>query len=263
MCYILYMSIAQLLLPREKFSEAFDNYGQSPLTFEIEKEGQLLFYFGANHSHDPENYQYPVLREYWNRFLETTINKERLILVEDTQRSIQIDEVTAIKCGAEGDFVSFLGAQTNIKNISPDITLEKLAKKFPEIPEEEVLLYRFLDVVNAFQRHHLSSPFEDVVNNWCEDKKQKGFDVSLDKLKDLYKNILGKEFDLKDAMNNLVNPNNTGTRINEIARLLSDAREVNIVSEIEKYWKEGKSLFVVFGSGHLVVQRPALEKLLI
>ena len=63
-------------------------------------------------------------------------------------------------------------------------------------------------------------------------------------------------------MGQLADPNKTGTRINEITTILTDAREVSIVSGIEKYWKEGKSIFAVFGSGHLIAQRPALEELL-
>ncbi len=257
------MNIGALLLPRDKFSDTFDTYGKPPFTFEIQNEKQSLFYFGANHSHDPENDQYLILRKYWNKFLEVTKDREKLILVEDSVRPVEINEATAIRRGAEGSVVVFWGDKEHISHMSPDVPIENLAKKFSEIPEEEVFLYRFLDVVNAYQRHHLSGTFEDIVNNWCEDKKKKGFDISIDKLKDVYKNMLGKEFDLKDNMNNLVNPNNKGTRVNEVSRILSDTREVNIVSEIEKYWKEGKSLFVVFGSGHLVIQRPALEKLLV
>lgn len=257
------MDITSLLLPREKYSEVAQSYGSSPFTFEIQNEKQSLFYFGANHSHDPNNHQYPLLKDYWKKFLDTAGDTEKLILVEDSKRPISNDEITAITKGAEGDLIAFLGHRQGIQHVSPDLKLEKLAEKFPEIPEQEVLLYRFLGVVNAFQRHHLSGTFEDVVNNWCEDKRRNGFDVSIPKLKALYRDLIGKDFDEKDSVNMLVNPNNTETRINEIARILSDAREVNIVSEIEKYWKEGKSLFVVFGFTHLVVQRPALEKLLI
>lgn len=257
------MDITSLLLPRQKYNEILKGYGPSPFTFEIKNEKQVLFYFGANHSRDPENHQYPVLRQYWNTFLELTKHKERLVLVEDSIRPVEVDELTSIKVGAEGGVVALWASKEHIQQISPDITIEVLAERFLEIPKEEIFLYRFLDVVNAFQKHHLSGTFEDVANNWCKDKRQKGFDVSIEQLKQVYKKLMGKEFNERDSVNSLVNPNNTGTRINEIARILSDAREVNIVSEIEKYWKEGKSMFVVFGSGHLVIQRPALEKLLI
>lgn len=40
--------------------------------------------------------------------------------------------------------------------------------------------------------------------------------------------------------------------------LESDIRDAHITSEIERYWKQGKSILIVFGAGHLVIQEPAL-----
>ena len=59
-----------------------------------------------------------------------------------------------------------------------------------------------------------------------------------------------------------MNPNKTETTINKIARAQSDLRDANIASEIERYWNEGKDIFVVFGRGHLIIERPALEAVL-
>jgi hypothetical protein len=255
-----------LLLPREKYAEVSKQYGQSPFTFEIEKAGQVLFYFGSNHSHDPNNHQYPILRKCWEKFLTATEGKEKVILVEGGSRKIEKDEETAITRGAEASFVTLLAHNLNISVISPDINLEELAEQFPEIPKEEVLLMRFINVVDSFQRHRLNGTFEEVFERWFAHRRQskiwEGIDISLPKLKEIYKKVLGKDFDLKDNMNQLADPNKTGTRVNEIATILTDAREVSIVSEIEKCWKDGKSIFVIFGSGHLIAQRPALEKLI-
>jgi hypothetical protein len=73
---------------------------------------------------------------------------------------------------------------------------------------------------------------------------------------------MGKDFNLGENQNGYVNPNNIGSRINEIARKTSDVRDENILNEIVKYWSEGKSVFVVFGSGHLIIQEPALREIL-
>jgi|SRR3989344_1159807 len=258
--------IKDLLLPREKYAEVRQQYGESPFTFEIENGKNILFYFAANHSHDPNNHQYPILRKYWNRFLRATTDMERVVLVEGGLRKIEENEETAITRGAEGSLITLLAHKENIPTKSPDPSLEKLAEQFPEIPKEEVLLMRFINMMDSYQRHSLSGTFEEVVDKWCRQRKGvktwEDIDISLSTMKDIYKKVLGKDFDLKDNMNQLADPNKVGTRVNEIATILTDAREVNIVSEIEKYWKEGKSIFVVFGSGHLVAQRPALEKLL-
>ncbi|MSR88009.1 MAG: hypothetical protein EXS69_02520 [Candidatus Zambryskibacteria bacterium] len=256
-----------LLLPREKYAEVSQQYGPSPFTFEIKNEKQVLFYFAANHSHDSNNHQYPILREYWDRFLKATEGKEKVVLVEGGVRRIEKDEEVAVRRGSEGSLITFLANKANVPVISPDPSLEKLAEQFPDVSKEEVLLMRFINKVDSFQRHSLSGTFEDVMEDWCKQRRGmetwKDIDISLPNMEEIYKRVLGKDFDLKDNMNQLADPNKTGTRMNEVATLLTDAREISIVSEIERCWKEGKSIFAIFGSGHLIAQRPALEKLLI
>lgn len=70
-----------LLLPREKYFEAARARGQFP-SFEIEKHNQILFYFGANHSRDPQNGQYSELKKYWDEFLRKTNGKNSIVLIE-------------------------------------------------------------------------------------------------------------------------------------------------------------------------------------
>src|SRR3990167_4211459 len=173
-----------LLLSREQYAEARKNYGPSPFTFEIENEKQALFYFGANHSRNPKNRQYLILKEYWKRFLRITEGKDKIILIEGKLRNVPKDEI------------------------------------------------------------------------WSK------LDLSIDKLIDLYKRIIGKKFNKDESQNHLINPNKTETIINKLSTAHSDLRELNIVSEIEKYWKEEKSIFVVLGSGHLIIQKPALKNIL-
>ncbi|MDO8565391.1 MAG: hypothetical protein Q7R67_02115 [bacterium] len=261
------MEIKDLLLPREKYAEVSQKYGSSPFTFEIEKPGQVLFYFGANHSKDPNNHQYPILREYWARFLKTAEGWEKVVLVEGGLRRMEESEELAITRGTEASLVTFLANKVGIPVISPDPSLEELAEQFPEIPKEEVLLMRFINRLDSYQRNNMTENFEEEIERWCNDRRRSdvwaGIDFSPANLKEIYKRIVGKGLDMNDNMNQLADPNRTGTRINEVATILTDAREVSIVSEIEKQWKEGKSIFAVFGSGHLIAQRPALEKLLI
>ncbi|MDO8569681.1 MAG: hypothetical protein Q7R89_02830 [bacterium] len=132
---------------------------------------------------------------------------------------------------------------------------------------KDLLLLHFLRWLDNFQKHVNSKPdFEKSFQKWCDNEKRKEIwselKISMDKLSKLYKKIIGKEFNKDESQNYLINPNKTGTIINELSRAHSDLRELNIVSEIEKYWKNGKSIFAVFGGGHLIIQRPALEKIL-
>jgi len=253
-----------LLLPREKYAEAEKKYGRGPSTFEIKNNKQLLFYFGANHSRNPADPQYQALKEYWNKFLKATNGKDGIVLVEGRLRKLEKDEKTAIINGSEGSFVTLLAHKAGVPIASPDISDEELMKRLPDMNRDEILLYWFLSWLNNFQKHAEPKPdFEKSAQMWCENQKQreiwKNVDISLRRLKELYKKILGKEFNKDGNPNDLVNPNKEGTSINKIARTQSDLRDLNIASEIERYWNEGKSIFVVFGRGHLIIQEPVLR----
>lgn len=256
-----------LLLPREQYEEVSKRYGRPPFTFEIKNNHQALFYFGANHSHDPANHQYPVLREYWDKFLYETGGRDRIVLIEGGLKPLRSTEENAIKDGSESALVTIWAHSLSISIASPDIKDSELLKLLPNNSKEETLLYLFLNFVDHWRRHADPKPdFDKYISNWVEHRKKNltwtGIDFSLDSLTRLYKEIIGKDFNKEDDFNNLINPNKTGTKINEIARSQSNLREANIVSELERYWKEGKSIFIVFGNGHLIIQEPALKELL-
>lgn len=261
------MDISTLLLPREKYAEVEQRYGRGPTTFEITNDKQVLFYFGANHSRNPADPQYTALKKYWNRFLEAAKGKDKIVLVEGRLRLLIEDEEKAIANGSEGSFITLLAHRVGIPIVCPDISDDELMKHFPDSNKDEILLYRFLSWLDNFQKYADSKPdFEESAQVWCKNQKSrkvwKDTEISLPRLKELYKKILGKDFDEKENLNDLVNPNKTGTPVNQVACAQSDLRDANIAAEIVQHWNEGKNIFVVFGHGHLIIQEPALKKLL-
>jgi len=217
----------------------------------------------ANHSKDSENYQYPVLREYWKKFLEKTDRKERIVLVEGSLRPVANSEIEAIEKSSEGGWVTYFAHKENVPVACPDISSDDFAKMMPELDKDQWALTSFLRWFDSFHRNkNKKVSLEEI----CEILKKKecveGVDITPAKLKTLYKQYIGKDFNENESQNDLINPNRDDAITNKLSRKHSDLREVKIVSEIEKYWKEGKSIFIAFGSGHLIIQRPALEKLL-
>ena len=181
-------------------------------------------------------------------------------------RKLEESEDSAITKSSEGGFITFL-ANGNTPIISPDGSMDDLFTKFTDIDLKEALLYKFLSYVDGY--HRIADPrpeFTEWSQNWVKNQMKldlwKGMNVSLESLKSLYKEIIGRDFNENESQNNLVNPNRTDSKINMLARRLSDFRDLNIVNEIEKYWKKGKSIFVVFGRGHLIIEKPALKELL-
>jgi len=272
------MDISKLLLPREKYAETEKRYRIAKrssksfrrgfITFKIKNSKQAMFYFGANHSRNPTNPQYIALRKYWKDFLKTTKGKNGIVLIESRLRLLIEDEKQSIINGSEGSFITLLASRAGIPVVCPDLSDEQLMDNMIGYNKDEILLYWFLRWFNNYQKHSTPKPnFEKSAKMWCEYQKQKsmwkGVKISLPRLKKLYKNILDKDFNENKNPNNLVNPNKTRMPINKVARCQSNLRDLNIVSEITRYWQEGKNIFVVFGHGHLIIQKSALKKLLI
>jgi len=256
-----------LLLPRDKYEEVMRQYGSSPFTFEIEKNGQALYYFGANHSHDPSNHQYPILRDYWNKFVEVTKETERIALNEGGLRKSSEDEVSAIVNGSEAGLLTYLANKESVAIASPELSDSELLKALPQYSVIDFLLYWFLHFVNNYQTHADPKPnFNESMKRWFKYHNAKEpwnkVDFTMEEILSRYKKIAKKDFSELESQKHLINPYKNIALTNEISRNVGELREVKIVSEIENYWKSGKSIFIAYGSGHLIVQRPALERLL-
>lgn len=254
-----------LLLNREKYSEVSMAKGKLP-TFEIDKHGQVLFYFGANHSPDPNNEQYSKLREYWNKFLDKTKGENCIVLVEGWKRPVLENELDAIKNGNEGTFITLLASKIGIPTECPEPNekeiIETLSKQFSK---DKIVFYHFISQLKGWQRFPEPRPnFDDFVPMIFKRVKRitewNDYDYSTEHMLRVYKEIFGQEISKGKLMNTEIdfsNPNLKGP-INDVARASSDIRDFNIASEIEKYWNEDKNIFVVFGSGHLIIGEPAI-----
>ena len=111
---------SKLLLPREQYKEEMLRRGRSPYMLEIKKGDQALFYFGANHSRDPDNHQYPILRDYWQKFLLETEGQDRIVLVEGILRIVGTREERSIKDGSEGNLVTMWARDLSILVACPE-----------------------------------------------------------------------------------------------------------------------------------------------
>ncbi len=251
-----------LLLPREKYSEVSMAKGKLP-TFEIEKHGQVLFYFGANHSPDPNNEQYSKLREYWQKFLDKTQRKNCIVLVETWKRPVLKSEEEAIRNGNEGTLITLLADKEEIQTECPELDRKEIIESLlTQFPKDRVVFQIFCSQLKGWQR--FPEPRPDPINSFNWIKKLTGwndYDFSIEHMLKIYEEIFGNKITREEMLNIKVdfsNPNLEGP-VNSIARASSDIRDLRIASEIERYWNEGKNIFVVFGNGHLIIEEPALK----
>lgn len=242
-----------------------------PYCFEIENKDESLYYFGANHSRDIQDEQYPKLEQYWNRFLAKTVNKDRVVFVEGGKRKIWADKETAVHNDSEAGFVTKLAHESSVSvecpepdaNIERDYLLEKYSK-------DQIQYYYFARLIPVWHKgKEPKESFENFVKKYervmtSENEKWGDYDFSLKNMIYVHQRLFSTPFDENniDFFKSIVNPMTEKSIINEVARDCSMFRDVHIVTKIKDRWKEGKSMFVVFGSSHAIMQEPALRQLL-
>jgi len=257
--------MADIKIPREQFRQ-LSKGKPSPYCFQIRKRNQVLFYFGANHSHDPKNKQYPILRKYWEKFLAVG-GSSKLVVVEGELHKLESDEAVAIQRGSEGALITTLAHRQRVRVVCPDFSKEKIValtrKKFSE---DYIQYYWFAHLIDAWYRHNPKPNFEKWMKGAMSYySKQLGLkSFNLLRLKKVHAKIFKKPFNYRNKkfFNTVINPNELKTVINQIPRMASDVRDVMIIWRIKKEWDAGKNFFVVYGSGHAFLQEGILKKML-
>lgn len=243
---------------------------KQPYHIEIQKGNQFLYYFGANHSRDPQNFQYPVLKKYWQDFLEKTNAQNAIVLVESGLRKLHENENAAIRKDSENGLITLLAHQAGVSISSPDPKrYDERQELIRQFSKEEAQYYYFARTVNQWL--NIPDPRPDFKGyiNWSLERDEKdsqwpNFDFSLANMERIHKTIFNTDFSLedKDFFFSITNPTKEKSIINKVSRTCSTFRNIHVTMEIERLWNQGENIFIVFGAGHLILQEPALRKLL-
>ena len=131
-----------------------------PYMYTLLKQDQALFYFGANHSCDPENEQYQFFDYFWGEFLQCTNGENSVVLIEGSLRGLHENKHDAItKGGGEGGLLQFLAGQHKITAICPEpdelVVSERLLKTFTA---DEIDYLHFAQIGLMFHRYRKVNP---------------------------------------------------------------------------------------------------------
>ncbi|MEK7628306.1 MAG: hypothetical protein AAB421_02725 [Patescibacteria group bacterium] len=246
-------------------------HGKGPnYCFEIEKNDQILFYFGANHSRDINNLQYEKLRKYWQNFFEKTKGLDSIVLVEGGTRQVHENEELAARRDSEAGFITLLANRVGIVTNSPEPNpLDERRYVLKNFSEDELDYYYFSRLVNAW--HSMLEPkssFEKYIERYSQKKPEiknwKDYGFPLKKMREVHQKILKSDFaqNDKELFSLLVNPTKKENPLYQVVRATSTYRNIFVVQEIEKLWHDNKNIFVVYGGAHPILQEPALRTLL-
>jgi hypothetical protein len=269
------LSICVIILNMiEKYLMSFVEYQKkhfpTPYSYSIQKDRQMISYFGVRHCFDPQDTQFDALRKFWHEFLDNVDRERAIVFVEGGMRPLHTSENEAILSGGEAHYITYLSHQENIATFSPEppekLRLEILNKRFSK---EEIMYYEYARTAHQWNRMLQKPNFEKYIQDSLEYTKERSdwhdFDISLDHMERIQKNIFHRDVDKNDIQffYDAINPTTTFSRINELSRFEdSGLRDVYILQQIEKYWHEGKSIFIVYGKSHAVMHEPALKMLI-
>lgn len=256
----------KLLLSDEEYLNIWRNY-PVPYMYEVFKDGQTIFYFGVKHSRDLQDKQWDKLEKYWNEFLRKTQNQDRIILLEGNRLPDNIgDRDYTITNFGEAGLLYYLAKLNNISVVWPELSILEEAEKLKKHFDFDLVTYFFFArSAGAWLRASRCENFNEILKRAAEitEKRLSGAPISVEQYSAIHKNIFHHTFTEKecDTIIRAATPVYHDSVINDIARFDSRIRNEKIILETEKLWNERKSIFMLFGSAHAVIQERALRSL--
>lgn len=269
-CYYTNMSsvnIDLLLSPEEYAALPQEIRWKVPYLYTLESSDQFLSYFGASHVMNPSHPQFVSLREKFQEFLEKIKDKKSIVIYEgnvNEKNLVTLEQ--AIEQHGESGAIVYWANKVNIPTFRPEISIaDEAPELLKEFSKDEIFYFYMIRGIVSWKRKVTPEPFEEfIVKNIERYQKElnwSDFDFSFETTKKTHKEIFGKEFSLEDEefFAQIRNLTFCGTRVDGVSEKSCRIRDIGILKHIAKYWNEGYSIFVVYGSYHSKVQEPALR----
>jgi hypothetical protein len=283
-CYYNIFVISVALIPLslhyrymiEKYLMDYDEYNTTrhtfPYSYSVSRDNQYLYYIGVHHSADPKNPMFDEIREFWQNFLAHTDKKNSIVFIEGGNWPMSESEEEAILKGGDPKFTKYIATRDGVETISPEPPEdEKFRQQLKNFTKEEIAYYEFARMVfqwnNLIEKPDLERYLSGLFRQLKIDTGWEEIDFSITGMAAIEKKMFNREFNKNDKQfyYDIINPTTVPfSRINELSRFEdSGYRDRHILQQIEKYWNEGKSIFIVYGGTHAVMHEPAIRKLVI
>ncbi len=237
---------------------------KTPYVFSLSNGKQFLFYFGCEHTRDPQNGQFNEIESFWSDFLNKTNKQNCLIFIESVPLpKIMGEREEIIKEYGERGFMAWLAEKEKIPLHYPEILIgeeaEMLAKNFPK---KLVVYFYFIRSVQFWIRGNTPGDFEAILEgaaNACRQRiSWQNVSCSVEDMRKIHEEIFGESLSLKNrkTIDKAPVPIYYDSVINEISRASSCIRNLKILEEIEKSWREGKNLFILYGASNPIPKTP-------
>jgi hypothetical protein len=233
----------------------------------LKNKNSILFYCGVHHSWNPDDLQFPILKEKFISFLKES--KNPTVVVETQHGTILSNEDETIQKGGEQSFMAFLCKQNNIPFFCFEPNRgEEMNALLERFTKEQIEYYYFARTVAQWHRLTEKPEIYSYLNRFLErDKKETGwddFDFSIESLSNIHKKLFADDFNLQDRdfFQKIENPNREDNPLKEIVQASGNIRDDVVAKNIFSLWNNGQDVFVVYGNGHVKSHMDRIQFLL-
>lgn len=260
---------------------------ETPYIFDLKKGNKELFYFGANHTSDPNDPMFARIKEKFAELQPDSVFVEGMeqleVLKNDPEKWTagvsyfkSLSEEDVIRKYGEPGFGLKLAIEAGVEFYSPEPKTSEEIKNLLEkgFTREEIFAdYVYRQVYQYYRdRENIKMSIEEylqsgIIETMKENTSWDDFDYSVENLEVIGQSIWGEKADIhkEDFSSERTNPNpgesELQTRITQVAQESSLYRDVYMVRKMKEALAVHNKPFVIFGASHAYMQRPALEKL--
>lgn len=218
--------------------------------------GQILFFFGARHTNNPDDEQFKQLEVLFGDF-QSRAGQQKIILVEGATREIPAEYCDAIKMYGEAGAINWLARKMDTGILRPEPNEEDQRKRLCDTFEPSLVAYTIITQnLSGWSRGIRQTTFSEAVDKALarETKYSDIYKFSPDILwlKEQHKKLFNEQ-QLEDKMflDSITDPRKDISIVNKVVAARSKLRNDHILSVISEFWISGKSIFIVYGKGHL------------
>lgn len=266
-----------LVRPYSYELERRENIPDRPLINIFERNGKRLVFLASHHENKVQSETFQLVKQAFKT------NDVKFLMIEGYKNSRGTNPISFLEYtkknskdgfykGAESSFAAEIANNLGIDFVGsePDETDILAALNENKIPINDLLGFYFVRQVPQFKRDGSleTKDIQDLYNNFMAGTRQelalpKINDFTYERFLEWYRKANEKPFDLKSFDNEEAAPIANGKYYTQrISHIVSITRDRFIVSLIAKYLNERGTVLIVFGKGHLVSQRSALEGML-
>lgn len=242
--------------------------------YEILKPGQLLVCVGTHHIYKPEDPLLDVMNKYWHDFIRRTDKDNDVLVVEKTSKNLEDlkaakfdDPKEAVLENAEPGYLVKLAQALKVDAVGFEPTRKETMKMLENLFSRDLIFYYKIAQMTA-QWHRMTNvpAYVDFIQPYINREKESSgweeFEFSLNNFKRIHKEIFKTDFELanRQLFSDVSDPAKDTSVVNKISKENSTLRDINLAKHVIELWKDGKSIFVLYGNSHVINIEPVLKK---